>query len=130
MLMQSDPSAALRRSSGDVLSLSKGQGSGHRLESPVNIGSSEYVTVDELEETVIEVAGKESRKKYVEGPVGVQARNPSTGPWYCVPGTKCSRHRFSKERIRSLGWEAKVSLKEGIALTYPWIEAQVEKLRI
>jgi len=37
---------------------------------------------------------------------------------------------FSKARIHSLGWEAKVSLKEGIAWTYPWIEAQVEKLRI
>lgn len=82
------------------------------LEGPVNIGSSEYVTVDELVETVIEIAGKEIHKQYVEGPVGVQARN------------------FSKARIHSLGWEAKVSLEEGIALTYPWIEAQVEKLRI
>jgi nucleoside-diphosphate-sugar epimerase len=36
----------------------------------------------------------------------------------------------SKARIKSLGWEAKYSLKEGIARTYPWIEAQVEKLRI
>jgi len=71
-------------------------------------GSSKYVTVDELVETVIEVAGKEIHKKYVEGPVGVQARN------------------FSKARIHSLGWEAKVSLKEGIARTYPWIEAQVK----
>ena len=33
---------------------------------------------------------------------------------------------FSKARIHSLGWEAKVSLKEGIARTYPWIEAQVK----
>jgi len=48
------------------------------LEGPTNIGSSQYVTVDELVETVIEVAGKEIHKKYVEGPVGVQARNPST----------------------------------------------------
>ena len=81
------------------------------LEGPVNIGSSQYVTVDELVETVIEVAGKEIHKKYVEGPVGVQARNPSTG----------LGHRFSKERIRSLEWEANVSLffKEGIARTYP-----------
>lgn len=81
------------------------------LEGPVNIGSAEYVTVDELVETVIEVAGKEIRKKYVEGPVGVQARN------------------FSKERIYSLGWRAKVSLKEGIGYTYPWIEAQVKAHR-
>jgi len=82
------------------------------LEGPVNIGSSDYVTVDELVETMIEVAGKEIHKQYVEGPVGVQARN------------------FSKERIQSLGWRTKVSLKEGIARTYSWIEAQVEKSRI
>jgi len=82
------------------------------LEGPVNIGSSDYVTVDELVETVIEVAGKEIHKQYVEGPVGVQARN------------------FSKERIQSLGWRTRVSLKEGIARTYSWIEAQVEKSRI
>jgi len=79
------------------------------LEGPVNIGSSEYVTVDQLVDTVIEVAGKNIYKRYVQGPVGVQARN------------------FSKVRIRSLGWEAKVSLKEGIARTYSWIEAQVKK---
>ena len=81
------------------------------LEGPTNIGSSQYVTVDELVDTVIEIAGKEIRKKYVEGPVGVQARN------------------FSKAHIHSLGWEAKVSLKEGIEYTYPWIEAQVKAAR-
>ena len=78
------------------------------LEGPVNIGSSEYVTVDELVRTVIEASGKEIHVKYVEGPVGVQARN------------------FSKARIHSLGWQGKVSLKEGISRTYPWIEAQVK----
>jgi GDP-D-mannose 3',5'-epimerase len=81
------------------------------LEGPANIGSSQYVTVDELVETVIEVSGKEIHVKHVEGPVGVQARN------------------FSKERIHSLGWRAKVSLKAGIAHTYPWIEAQVRAAR-
>ena len=81
------------------------------IEEPTNIGSSQYVTVDELVETVIEIAGKEIHKQYVEGPVGVQARN------------------FSKARIHSLGWEAKVSLKEGIRHTYPWIEAQVKAVQ-
>lgn len=106
------------------------------LEGPTNIGSSQYVTVDELVETVIDVAGKEIRKKYVEGPVGVEARNPSTAlrPFGRVEARlrsgQGSGHRFSKARIHSLGWEAKVSLKEGIEYTYPWIEAQVQKLRI
>jgi nucleoside-diphosphate-sugar epimerase len=78
------------------------------LKGPVNIGSSQYVTVDQLVNTVIEVSGKDIRKEYVEGPVGVQARN------------------FSKARIHSLGWEAKVSLEEGMAPTYRWIREQVK----
>ena len=80
------------------------------LEGPTIIGGDEYVTVDELVQTVIEASGKEIHVEHVEGPVGVQARN------------------FSKARIRSLGWKAQVSLKEGIAQTYAWIENQVEAL--
>ncbi len=79
------------------------------LVGPVNLGSDERVTVADLVKTVIEVSGKRIRVKYVPGPVGVHARN------------------FSKARIKSLGWEAKVSLKEGIARTYAWIEEQVRR---
>jgi len=81
------------------------------LEGPVNIGSPEYVTVDELVSTVADVAGKEISVKHVEGPVGVQSRN------------------FSNERIYSTGWQANLSLREGISLTYPWIEEQVRAAR-
>jgi len=77
------------------------------FEGPVNIGASEYVTVDELVATVIEVSGKKIHVQHVEGPVGMQARNSS------------------KARIKSLGGEARVSPKEGIEYTYPWIKAQV-----
>lgn len=78
----------------------------------MNIGSSEYVTVDKLVETVIELSGKGINVKHVEGPVGVQARN------------------FSNARIHSLGWEAKVSLREGIGYTYRWVAEQVSRFRI
>jgi len=54
---------------------------------------------------------EEFHVKYVPGPVGVRALN------------------FSKARIKSLGWEAKVSLREGIKRTYAWIEAQVRAAR-
>lgn len=77
------------------------------LEGPVNIGCPQYVSVNELVATVAEVAGKTIQVKHVEGPVGVQSRN------------------FSNERIYSIGWRARYYLKDGIARTYPWIEAQV-----
>ena len=81
------------------------------LEGPVNIGCPQYVTVDELVDTVACVAGKTINIKHVEGPVGVQARN------------------FSNARIYSIGWRAEVFLKEGIGLTYPWIKERVEAAR-
>src|SRR5574337_1087608 len=77
------------------------------LDVPVNLGSDERVTVADLTRTVIEVSGKRITVKHVPGPVGVHARN------------------FSKSRIASLGWKPKVALRDGIARTYPWIEAQV-----
>jgi nucleoside-diphosphate-sugar epimerase len=57
---------------------------------------------------VAEVAGKKIRVKHVGGPVGVQSRN------------------FSNGRIYSTGWTPKIFLKEGIQMTYPWVEAQVK----
>ncbi len=75
-----------------------------------NIGTEQYVTVNELVETVIDVSGKEIHIEHVDGPVGVQARN------------------FSHTRMHDLGWEATVPLREGIEATYAWIEAEVERL--
>ena len=75
-----------------------------------NIGTEEYVTVDELVQTVIDASGKQIQIEHVEGPVGVHARN------------------FDKSKIKSLGWRGETSLKEGIAKTYEWIEEQVRKL--
>ena len=75
---------------------------------PCNIGSQEYVSVDELVDTVAWAAGKSVRIKHVPGPVGVQSRN------------------FSTARIEALGWQPHVTLAEGIALTYPWISEQVK----
>ena len=74
---------------------------------PTNIGSPEYVSVDDLVRTVADVAGKEIRIAHVDGPVGVRSRN------------------FSNERIYSTGWRSRFSLRDGIVCTYPWVEAQV-----
>ena len=81
------------------------------LSVPTNIGSPEYVTVDELVRTIADISGKQVRAVYVEGPVGVLSRN------------------FSNERIYSTGWRARFSLRDGIERTYPWVEAQVRAQR-
>jgi GDP-D-mannose 3',5'-epimerase len=81
------------------------------LEGAVNIGCPQYVTVNELVETVAKAAGKKINIHHIDGPVGVQSRN------------------FSNERIYSLGWKAEYYLEAGIARTYPWIAAQVEAQR-
>ncbi len=78
------------------------------LHTAVNIGCPQYVTVDELAQTIAKVAGKNIRIKHVSGPVGVRSRN------------------FSNSRIYSIGWKSHFNLEDGIRLTYPWIEAQVK----
>jgi nucleoside-diphosphate-sugar epimerase len=78
------------------------------LEDGVNIGRQEYVSVDELAGLIAEVAGKKVRLNHVAGPVGVKARN------------------FRVDRMKSIGWKSRISLREGIARTYPWIKGQVE----
>ncbi len=60
------------------------------LEGPANIGCPQYVSVDELVQTVMEVSGKRIHVKHVKGPVGVQSRN------------------FSNARIYSTGWQAQI----------------------
>jgi nucleoside-diphosphate-sugar epimerase len=78
------------------------------LENGINIGRQEYVSVNNLVETVAEVAGKRVHIEHVAGPVGVQARN------------------FRIDKITELGWKSMFSLKEGISQTYPWVLAQVK----
>ena len=77
---------------------------------PANIGCPQYVSVDELVHIVSDVAGKKIHIRHIDGPVGVQSRN------------------FSNARIYSLGWKPRVFLREGICLTYPWIEQQVKNV--
>jgi nucleoside-diphosphate-sugar epimerase len=82
------------------------------LQGAVNIGCPQYVTVNELVDTVAGVAGKRVNVRHVDGPVGVHSRN------------------FSNTRIYSLGWQARYALVDGIACTYPWVEAQVKAARM
>ena len=79
---------------------------------PVNIGSEEMIALNQLAQLVAEVAGKKINIVNVPGPLGVRGRN--------------SDNALVK---RELGWEPRLTLREGIAATYPWISAQVGQLR-
>ena len=75
---------------------------------PVNIGSEEMVTINELVDLVADIAGKDIGKKHVPGPLGVRGRN--------------SDNRLIKEK---LCWQPRQPLRVGLERTYKWIEAQI-----
>ena len=79
------------------------------FEGPVNIGSEEMVTINELVETAAKVSGKEVRKMHIDGPLGVRGRN--------------SNNDLIRE---NLGWDYSQTLEEGIRKTYIWISEQIE----
>ena len=74
---------------------------------PVNIGSEEMVTINQLVDIVCEIAGKKLEKIHVPGPTGVRGRN--------------SDNRLIKEK---LDWQPSKPLREGLEKTYAWIEMQ------
>jgi len=77
---------------------------------PVNIGSEEMVTINELVDTAAKVADKNIDKKHIEGPLGVRGRN--------------SNNDLVREK---LGWDYSQTLEEGIRKTYEWIFLQIDK---
>ncbi|MCX5700849.1 MAG: NAD-dependent epimerase/dehydratase family protein [Candidatus Omnitrophica bacterium] len=75
---------------------------------PVNIGSEEMVTIDKLVEMVAKISGKEIKIKHISGPLGVRGRNSD-----------------NKLIAKELGWKPTKKLEDGLAVTYKWIEQQV-----
>lgn len=76
---------------------------------PVNIGSEEMVTINEMAQMIMEVAGKKVTVKHITGPTGVRGRNSDNA------------------LIRSkLNWAPSMRLRQGLTRTYPWIEARVK----
>jgi len=76
---------------------------------PVNIGSEEMVTINELVDIAAKVSGKTVEKNHVDGPLGVRGRNSNNDV-------------VRKE----LGWDYAQTLEEGIFKTYHWIESQIK----
>jgi nucleoside-diphosphate-sugar epimerase len=77
---------------------------------PVNIGSEEMVTINQLAEYVFEIANVQMKIKHIDGPLGVRGRN--------------SDNKLIKEK---LGWAPSLPLKNGLEKTYKWISEQVNK---
>lgn len=77
---------------------------------PVNIGSDEMVTINQLADMVTKIAGKTLTRKHVPGPQGVRGRN--------------SDNRVIYQR---LGWHPTRPLEEGLRQTYNWVEEQISK---
>jgi len=75
---------------------------------PVNIGSDEMVTINQLAEIVTGVAGKKLSVRHIPGPLGVRGRN--------------SDNRLIRDRLQ---WAPSRPLREGLEKTYAWIEEQV-----
>ena len=75
---------------------------------PINIGSEEMVTINQLVETAAKVSGKNIKIKHIDGPLGVRGRN--------------SNNDLVREK---LNWDYSMSLEEGITKTYEWIHSQI-----
>ncbi len=78
---------------------------------PLNLGTDELVTIDQLVDLVCEIAGKRLTKRHdTSKPQGVRGRNSDNS------------------RLRQvLGWEPKTLLREGLVPTYGWIQAQLRE---
>ena len=76
---------------------------------PVNIGSDEMVTINDLARMAMEIAGKNVRINHIDGPLGVRGRN--------------SDNRLIEAK---LGWRPTAPLRDGMEKTYEWIQKQVE----
>jgi nucleoside-diphosphate-sugar epimerase len=75
---------------------------------PMNIGSAEMVTINQMADMAMRIAGKRLSLRHVPGPLGV-------------------RGRYSDNRLigEKLGWSPSAPLEAGLRRTYEWIAAQV-----
>ena len=74
---------------------------------PVNIGSEEMVSINQLVDIAAKVSGKEVEKNHIDGPLGVRGRN--------------SNNDLIREK---LDWNYTMTLEEGIKKTYDWINEE------
>jgi GDP-D-mannose 3',5'-epimerase len=78
------------------------------LSQPINIGSTEMVTIQALTELVMNISGKKLSIRHIDGPKGV--------------GIRTSNNEMIQ---RELGWAPHASLREGVEQTYKWIASKI-----
>jgi nucleoside-diphosphate-sugar epimerase len=78
------------------------------FQGPVNIGSEQLITINDLAMLIAKLAGKKIGLKHIDGPLGVRGR--------------CSDNKLMRS---ALGWEPSHPLSVGLQLTYDWIKGQV-----
>jgi nucleoside-diphosphate-sugar epimerase len=76
---------------------------------PINIGSEEMVTINQMSEMIMRIAGKRLSIKHISGPMGVRGRNSD-----------------NKLLRKELGWEPSQRLSIGLSKTYSWISSQLQ----
>jgi len=82
------------------------------IHEPLNLGSDELVTINQLVDTVEEIAGLRLQRRYnLNAPKGVNGRNSD-----------------NKKILELLGWAPSIRLKEGLRRTYEWIEKEMTTL--
>jgi nucleoside-diphosphate-sugar epimerase len=82
------------------------------IHEPINLGSSELVTINQLVDIVEEIAGVKLHRRYkLDAPKGVNGRNSDN--------TKI---------VQYLGWEPSIRLKDGLRTTYEWIAQEMRSL--
>ena len=80
------------------------------FEGPVNIGSEEMVTINELVDIVTRFSNKNIKTNHIEGPLGVRGRNSDNNLIY-----------------EKLNWRPSEPLEDGIGKTYDWIKSQIDR---
>jgi GDP-D-mannose 3',5'-epimerase len=75
---------------------------------PINIGSEEMVSINQLAAMIMDIAGKKQSVKHIPGPLGVRGRNSDN-------------HMIAEK----LGWKPSAPLQKGLKETYRWIEKMV-----
>ena len=80
---------------------------------PVNIGSDEMVSINQLAELAMKIAGKKQSIKHIAGPLGVRGRS--------------SDNRLIKEK---LDWAPTAKLEDGLRTTYEWVAKQAKEAGI